>query len=51
MGERFGVATLWSAFFGVEHRATKCNAAVGRWGKAELAKGRIPGIRYCGLEK
>ena len=30
--ERFEITTLWSAFFGMEHRATKCNAVVGRWG-------------------
>ena len=28
--ERFEIATLWSAFFGMEHRATTCNAVVGR---------------------
>ena len=38
--ERFEIATLWSAFFGMEHRATKCNAVVGRWGKAEWAEDR-----------
>ena len=36
--ERFEIATLWSAFFGMEHRATKCNAVVGRWSKAEWAE-------------
>ena len=36
--ERFEIATLWSAFFGIEHRATKCNATVGRWSKAEWAE-------------
>ena len=36
--ERFEVATLWSAFFGVEHRTTKCNATVGRWGAGEWAE-------------
>ena len=36
--ERFEIATLWSAFFGMEHRATKCNATVGRWSKAEWAE-------------
>ena len=35
--ERFEIATLWSAFFGMEHRATKCNAVVGRWGVGEWA--------------
>ena len=38
LGERFGIATLWSAFFGMEHRATKCNAVVGRWGVGEWAE-------------
>ena len=38
--ERFEIATLWSAFFGMEHRATKCNAVVGRWSKAEWAEDR-----------
>ena len=33
--ERFEIATLWSAFLGMEHRATKCNAVVGRWSGAE----------------
>ena len=33
--ERFEIATLWFAFFGVEHRATKCTAVVGRWSEAE----------------
>ena len=36
--ERFEIATLWSAFFGMEHRATKCNATVGRWGEGEWAE-------------
>ena len=36
--ERFEIATLWSDFFGVEHRATKCNAVVGRWSNAEWAE-------------
>ena len=40
MEERFDVATLWSTPFGMEHRATKCNAVVGRWGEAEWAEGR-----------
>ena len=26
--ERFEIATLWFAFFGMEHRATKCNSVV-----------------------
>ena len=30
--ERFEIATRWSAFWGMEHRAPKCNAVVGRWG-------------------
>ena len=38
--ERFEIATLWSAFFGMEHRATKCNAVVGRWGDGEWAEDR-----------
>ena len=33
--KRFEIATLWSAFFGMEHMATKCNAVVGGWSKAE----------------
>jgi hypothetical protein len=36
--ERFEIATLWSAFFGMEHRATKCNAVVGRWGGGDWAE-------------
>ena len=36
--ERFEIATLWAAFFGMEHRATKCNAVVGRWSEAEWAE-------------
>jgi ribonuclease HI len=36
--ERFEIATLWSAFFGMEHRATKCNAVVGRWSGGEWAE-------------
>ena len=28
--ERFEIATLWTAFLGIEHRATKFNAVVGR---------------------
>ena len=36
--ERFMIATLWSAFFGMEHRATKCNAVVGRWQGGEWAE-------------
>ena len=38
--ERFEIATPWSAFFGMEHRATRCNGAVGRWpwSKAEWAE-------------
>jgi hypothetical protein len=39
--ERFEIATIWSAFFGVEHRATKCNAVVGRWSKAEWVEDRM----------
>ena len=35
--ERFEIATLWSAFFGMEHRATKCNAVVGRWSTPQPA--------------
>ena len=38
--ERFKIATLWSAFFGMEHRATKCNAVVGRWQEGEWAEDR-----------
>ena len=38
--ERFEIATLWSPFFGMEHRATKCNAVVGRWSEAEWAEDR-----------
>jgi hypothetical protein len=38
--ERFEIATLRSAFFGMEHRATKCNAVVGRWGGGEWAEDR-----------
>ena len=38
--ERFEIATLWFAFFGTGHRATKCNAVVGRWSKAEWAEDR-----------
>ena len=38
--ERFEIATLWSAFFGMEHRATKWNAVVGRWGEGEWAEDR-----------
>ena len=30
LDERFEIAIVWSAFFGMEHRATKCNAMVGR---------------------
>ena len=40
LGERFETATLWSTFFGVEHRATKCNDVVGRWGEGECAEDR-----------
>ena len=36
--ERFEIATLWSAFFGMEHRATKCNAVVGRWSEGKWAE-------------
>ena len=36
--ERFDIATLWSAFFGMEHRATTYNAEVGRWGVGEWAE-------------
>ena len=35
MEERFEIATLWFVFFGIEHRATKCNAVVGRSSKAD----------------
>ena len=40
--ERFEIATFWSAFFGMEHRASKCNAVVhvGRWGEGEWAEDR-----------
>ena len=38
--ERFEIATLWSAFFEMEHRASKCNAVVGRRSKAEWVEGR-----------
>ena len=38
--ERFEIATLGSAFFGMEHRATKFNAVVGRGSKAEGAEYR-----------
>ena len=38
MEERFEIATLWSAFFGMEHRATTCNAVVGRWSGGEWAE-------------
>lgn len=38
--ERFKIATLWSASFGMEHRATKCNAAVGRWQEGKWAEDR-----------
>ena len=38
--ERFKIATLWSVFFGMEHRVTKCNAVVGRRSKAEWAEDR-----------
>ena len=40
MEERFEITTLWSVFFGTEHRATKCTAVVGRWSKAEWAEDR-----------
>ena len=33
--ERFGIATLWSAFWGMEHRATRCSVVVGRWDGGE----------------
>ena len=36
--ERFEIATLWSAFFGMEHGATKFNAVVDRWGGGEWAE-------------
>ena len=36
--ERFEIATLWSAFFGIEHKATECNVVVGRWGVGEWAE-------------
>jgi hypothetical protein len=38
--EKFEIATAWSAFFGIELRATKCNAVVGRWSEAEWAEDR-----------
>ena len=38
--ERFEIATMWSASFGMEHRATECNAVVDRWGKAEWTEDR-----------
>ena len=38
--ERFKIATLWLSFFGMEHRATKCNAVVGRWSEAKWAEDR-----------
>jgi hypothetical protein len=44
--ERFEIATLWSAFFGMEHRATKCNATVHsrrRLGK-RLGKRLVAGV-------
>ena len=37
---RFEIATLWSAAFGMEHKATKCNAMIGRWSKTEWAEDR-----------
>ena len=38
--ERFEIATMWHVFFGMEHRATKCNALVDRWRKVELTEDR-----------
>ena len=38
--ERFEIATLWSAFFGMEHRATRCNTVMGRWSKVGWAEDR-----------
>ena len=40
MEERFMIATLWSAFFGMEHRATKCIAVVDIWSESEWAEDR-----------